>query len=122
VARSSARSRAEPAPAATVSVRSQVARVALEAALTVDGVISGSSGPLGLRVTRSGSERLVGVVCAADASGGYAVALHLVVGIVPLDRLAERIRSRVRARISAADLVHELAQLDIVFEDIGEVP
>ena len=97
----------------------QVARVALEAALTVEGVISGSSGPLGLHVTRSGSEGLVGVVCVADAWGGYAVALHLVVGVVPLDRLAERIRSRVRARISAAGLVDELAQLDIVFEDIA---
>jgi hypothetical protein len=38
---------------------------------------------------------------------------------VPLDRLAERIRSRVRARISAAGLVDELAQIDIVFEDIA---
>jgi hypothetical protein len=105
-------------------VRLQVARVALEAALTVDGVTSGSSGSLGLRVTRSGSERLVGVVCAADASGGYAVALHLVVRPVPLDRLAERIRARVRARISAADLTDELARIDIVFEDIatGEGP
>jgi hypothetical protein len=66
----------------------------------------------------------VGVVCAADASGGYAVALHLVVRVVPLYRLAERIRSRVRARISAAGLVDELAQIDIVFEDIatGEGP
>jgi hypothetical protein len=121
VARSSGGSRADPA---LESVRLQVARVALEAALTVDGVISGSSGPLGLHVTRSGNERLVGVVCMADASGGYAVALHLVVGVVPLDRLAERIRSRVRARIAAAGLGDELAQLDIVFEDIvtGEGP
>jgi hypothetical protein len=111
--------RVGPAPAATGSVRLQVARVALGAALTVDGVTAGSGGPLGLRVTQSGSERLVGVVSAADASGGYAVTLHLVVRVVPLGPLAERIRSQVGAQISAAGLADELARLDIVFEDIA---
>ena len=107
------------APAATGSVRLQVARVALEAALNVDGVTARSGGPLGLRATRSGNERLVGVVSAADASGGYAVTLHLVVRAEPLDQLAERIRSQVRAQISAGGLAAELARIDIVFEDIA---
>jgi hypothetical protein len=111
--------RVEPAPAPTDSVRLQVARVALDAALNVDGVSAGSGGALGLHATQSGNKRLVGVVSAADAAGGYAVTLHLVVRVVPLDQLAERIRSQVDTQISAAGLSDELARIDIVFEDIA---
>lgn len=108
-----------PVWVAPVSARLRIARVALEAALAVDGVVGGYDGPLGLRTTRDGVERLVGVVAAADASGGYSVTLYLIVGPVPLEPLARRIRAAVGARIAVAGLGDELAQLDIVFEDIA---
>lgn len=109
---------APPASDASVSARRRVARVALEAALDVDGVVAGCDGPLGLRATRDGAERL-GVVSTADAAGGYSVSLHLIVRLVPLEPLAGRIRAGVEAALAAVALNGELAQLDIVFEDIA---
>jgi hypothetical protein len=99
-------------------LRFQVARVALEAALAVDGVSAYAGGLRSLRMTQSGSECLVGVVCAADPCGGYAVSLYLVVRLEPLPALAARVRSQVYGCISAAGLADELARLDIIFEDI----
>lgn len=104
-------------------MRLRLARIALEAALTAPGVVAGHDGPVGLRATRVGGERLRGVVAAADASGGYAVALHLVTRLVPLQPLGTLIRDEVEMRVAAAGLAAELARLDIVFEEVdpGEV-
>lgn len=102
----------------TDSARVRLARAVLEGALAVDGVVAGSAGPLGLRAERTGDQQLAGVVVVADASGGYAVSLHLVVRLVPLPALAAAVRSAVEARAAAVGLAADLARLDVVFEDL----
>ena len=108
---------AEPA-AAGPSERAQLARVALTAALGVDGVVSSHAGPGGTRVTDDRGERLRGVLATALAGGGYGVELHLVTQVVPLLPLAERVRSRVERAASSAGLAHVLGPVDVTIEDV----
>jgi hypothetical protein len=117
----SARTRASepPRPAsAAPSERVQLARLALDAALGVDGVVSSHAGPLGTRVTADREERLPGVLATALAGGGYGVELHLVTEVVPLPPLADRVRSRVERAASSAGLADVLGPVDITIEDV----
>ncbi len=120
----SARTRASqperPASAAP-SKRAQLARLALDAALGVDGVVSSRAGPLGTRVTADREERLSGVLATALAGGGYGVELHLVTEIVPLHPLADRIRAQVERAAASAALADVLGPVDITIEDV-EMP
>ena len=102
------------------SPRAQLARLALTTALAVEGVDEANAGPLGLRMTVDGGERVVGVVSAALPEGGYAVALHLTARMVPLRPLAAAIRTRVVAAAAGAGLASELGPVDITFEDVRE--
>jgi len=102
------------------SPRAQLARLALTTALAVEGVDEANAGPLGLRMTVDGGERVVGVVSAALPEGGYAVALHLTAHMVPLRPLAAAIRTRVVAAAAGAGLASELGPVDITFEDVRE--
>ena len=112
-----ASSRATLAPA---SVRVQLARLALEAALAVEGVVASDPGPAGLRFTAGGGERLPGVTSAARADGTYGVRLHLVTQVVPLPELAERVRSGVARAAARAGLADRLGPVDIRIEDVVE--
>jgi hypothetical protein len=117
----SARARAsQPAgPASTEpSERVQLARVALDAALGVDGVVSSHAGPLGVWVTADREERLPGVLATALAGGGYGVELHLVTEVVPLPPLADRVRSSVQRAASSAGLSAVLGRVDIAIDDV----
>lgn len=108
---------AQPATAGP-SERAQLARVALTAALGVDGVVSSHAGPGGTRVTEDRGERLPGVLATALAGGGYGIELHLVTEVVPLFPLAERVRSRVERAASSAGLAHVLGPVDVTIEDV----
>ena len=117
----SARTRASqpPRPAwAAPSERVHLARLALDAALRVDGVVSSHAGPQGTRVTADREERLAGVMATALAGGGYGVELHLVTEVVPLLSLADRIRSSVERAAAAAGLADVLGPVDITIEDV----
>ena len=116
-ARTRASQKAQPLSAAP-SERVQLARLALDAALGVDGVVSSHAGPLGRRVTADREERLPGVLATALAGGGYEVELHLVTEVVPLHPLADRVRSRVVQAASSAGLGGALGPVDITIADV----
>jgi hypothetical protein len=106
--------------AATPSPRAGLARLALGAALTVEGVVRGDAGPLGICATFDGQERLDGIIVAASADGRYSVALHLIARLVPLEALAERVRERVSESTRTAGLGELLGSVDITFEDVAD--
>jgi hypothetical protein len=106
--------------AATPSPRAGLARLALGAALTVEGVVRGDAGPLGICATVDGQERLDGIIVAASADGRYSVALLLIARLVPLEALAERVRERVSESTRTAGLGELLGSVDITFEDVAE--
>jgi hypothetical protein len=105
-------------PLAEPSERAQLARLALDAALRVDGVVSSHTGPTGMRVTSDRGERLPGVLVTALPTGEYGVELHLVTDVVPLHELADRVRSRVARAASSAGLAHVLGPVDVTIEDV----
>lgn len=109
-----------PAASRPLSVRVQLARLALESALAVDGIVGSDPGPRGVRVTVDGRERLPGVTSMARADGTYGLALHLVTRVVPLHPLADRVRSRVARAAARAGLAERLGPLDITIEDVVE--
>ena len=100
------------------SERVQLARLALDAALGVDGVVSVHAGPLETWVTADREERLPGVLVTAVAGGGYGVELHLVTSVVPLLPLADRVRSEVERAASSAGLADVLGPVDVAIEDV----
>lgn len=109
----------EPArPFAEPSERARLARLALDAALRVDGVVSSHTGPGGMRVTSDRGERLPGVLVTALPGGEYGVELHLVTDVVPLHELGERVRSRVARAASSAGLADVLGPVDVTIEDV----
>ena len=97
-----------------------LARLALESALATDGVVSTDAGPIGVRVTRGGGERLPGVVAVARADGRYGIELHLVTLVVPLHPLAERVRAGVEQAARAVGLTESLGPVDITIDAIAE--
>ena len=111
---------AQPERRAVPSERVMLARVALDAALSVNGVVSGDAGRFGTWVTADGEERLPGVLVTARAGGGFAVELHLVAQVVPLHPLAERIREQVARAAAGAGLADVLGNVDVTFEDVVE--
>ena len=104
--------------AAAPSERVLLARLALDAALGVPGVVSADAGRFGTRVTADREERLFGVLATALADGGYAVELYLVSEAVPLHPLADRIRERVERAAASAGLAAALRYVDIAIEDV----
>lgn len=110
-------------PTATVgevplSPRLQLARIAQETALNTPGVVALWSGPFKAHATLVGSERIEGLVLAAEASGGYAMTLYLIVNMVPLYPLAETVRKRIWQAAELESLRQQLVRADVVVEDI----
>lgn len=108
----------EPTAAASGSVRVQLARVALDAALAVDGVLAPDAGPGGHHVTVSGATILRGVGVAAEPQGRYSVDLGLSVRLVPLPALAEAVRERVTRAVRLAGLSEVLGTTNVAFHDL----
>ncbi|MEJ7567362.1 MAG: hypothetical protein WKF41_03770 [Gaiellaceae bacterium] len=98
------------------STRLQLARVALDAALTVAGVV----GPVGAleSATATARDRVPGVLVVALNDRRYDVSLHLIAAVVPLHDLADRIRERVVRAATAAGLARALGPVNVVFEDV----
>ena len=113
---------AENPPVAPPTDRVRLARLALDAALAVDGVEAGTDGRVKLWVTVDQGQRYPGVMASVLPDGTHSVGLHLVVAPVPLRPLAEAIRERVRVDVEAAGLAERLGPVDIAFEDLAPTP
>jgi hypothetical protein len=98
------------------STRLQLARVALDAALTVAGVV-GTARALE-SATATARDRVPGVVVVALKDGRYDVTLHVIAEVVPLHDLADRIRERVVRAATVAGLGPALGPVTVVFEDV----
>lgn len=105
-------------PAADASPRVELARLALEASLGVDGVVASDGGLGGLRATLDGESRLAGVRATAVADGRYGVELFLVVRPLPLQSLAEEVRVRVRREAVRHGLADLLGPVGITITDL----
>jgi GNAT superfamily N-acetyltransferase len=96
-----------------------LARLALEAALTVPEVVTGDAGAQGLRVTADpvgGSLRGVSVI--AEGDGRYAVDLRLVARLAPLVALGETVRRRVRESARRQGLGDRLGSVNVEFAGV----
>ena len=106
---------AAPSPAWGVS-RSQLGRLALDAAAVVPGVVGVDAGPRESYLTADEPAGVLrGVSVIAQADGRYAVDLCLVAGIVPLIELADEVRRRVRARAAVDGLEDQLGAVNVEF-------
>lgn len=98
------------------SPRVSLARLALETALAVSGVVRADAGPHGMCATPDPSKGLLrGASVCALADGRYGVDLCLVAGIVPLLELAEEVRSKVQARVQREGLSAQLGEVNVEF-------
>ncbi len=109
-----------PREPASSSPRGRLARVALEGALGVEGVVTGHSGPSGAHVSVAEGGTAVGVIAAARPDGRYDVSLALVARPVSLHPLAEEVRRCVGEAASQAGLADALGTVDVAFEDVRE--
>jgi hypothetical protein len=100
------------------SLRMQGARLAREAALSVDGVDAADAGATGTRASVGGGDIVPGVVAIADGEGTIGLDLYLVARPVPLGPLADRVRQRILSRAVAADLGGAIGRVDVRFEDL----
>lgn len=100
------------------SERSRLARVALEAALAVPGVVRGEAGGGVPRVTVDPAGRLVGVAATAQRDGRYALDLRLIAEVVPLLPLADGVRARVQRAAAQAGLAGALGRVDVEFANL----
>lgn len=99
--------------------RSQLARLALDAAAAVPGVVGVDAGPHGLWVTADPPTGvLVGVSVVAQADGCYAVDLCLVAGIVPLLELGNDVRRSVQARAGREGVADQVGSVNVQFERV----
>jgi hypothetical protein len=108
------------ARAALVSPRVELARVALTAALAVDGVVAGNTGPGGFYVTGEGPGQLAGVVAVAEPEGRYSIDLYVTAGLVPLHALGDAVRARVHEAAAAAGMADRLGQVGVAIIDVAE--
>ncbi len=104
------------------SPRSQLARVALEAATAMPQVAVGVRGAQRVWATIDAGETLEGVMATARADGRFDVELHLVAQwpFGSLFALADQVRARVQRAAGRAKLDGILGQVTVSFEDVRE--
>lgn len=107
-----------PDSAVSATPRGRLADIALDAALSVDGVLAADAGRTGMHVTVDGARLVRGVRVIADTDGRYSVELGLRTRMEPLGPLAERVRERVRAAASTAGLRDRLSAVSVTVHDV----
>lgn len=109
---------------AVASPRLRLARLALERALSAEGVDSGYAGETGFWQTDYQGHLLAGVLATARPDARYDVELHLRAGwpTPPLHEVARAIREDVNQRAAGAGLATVLGSLEITFGDLAEPP
>jgi uncharacterized alkaline shock family protein YloU len=82
----------------------RLARMAHEVAMRTRGVVRTDGGPGGLVVSVGDGERVEGVTCVAATDGGYEVSLRLVCALMPLEPIAEQVRTAICAKAVTAGI------------------
>ena len=100
------------------SPRLSLARVARDTALADPGVHALDSGLGGVRCTVSGTERVEGVVSAAEGGAGYSLELHVVALPEDLHALGDRLRAGVRHAADDQGLGERLATVSVRGQDV----
>lgn len=98
----------------------RLARLALEAALAVDGVLAVDAGSRGMHVTGGGTSVMRGVRVAAEPDGRYSVALGLRARMVALPALADAVRERIARNAGLAGAGEQLGAIDVTFHDVED--
>ena len=103
-----------------VSERLMLAQLARDAALGTRGVASLYPRPptAATAATAAGSDRVEGLVCVAAPGGRYEITLYVVARPVPLERLAEHLRERVRRAAEVHGFNDELGPVNVVVTDV----
>jgi hypothetical protein len=105
----------------SVSRAGKVARLARDAARSLDEVAGATSGG-GRWATPDRDGAVEGAIAVARPDGRFDVELHLVARLVPLHALGERIRERIDRDARRAGIVELLGPVDIVFENVEPAP
>lgn len=104
-------------PSAPRSERGRLARLAAEAAASTAGVVRLDGGDP-LARTRDRDGWIEGVACIAEPDGRYGLAVHLVIELVEVDRVARAVRERTIARADDHGLGELVGSIRIVIEGI----
>lgn len=102
---------------ATPRNRAELARIALRAARSVDGV-AGVSGADRFAKTWDGERWIEGVSVVAEPGGRYSLSLRLVVELVSMDRLAHSVRERIAAEAAGHGFAGKLGEVRISIDDV----
>jgi hypothetical protein len=86
------------------SPRMRLARMAHDVAMRTRGVVRPDVGPGGLFVSVGDGQRVEGVICVAAPDGGYEISLRLVCALMPLQPIAEQVRTVVGAKAITAGI------------------
>jgi hypothetical protein len=86
------------------SPRIRLARMAHDVAMRTRGVVRTDVGPEGLFVSVGDGQRVEGVICVAAMDGGYEISLRLVCALMPLQPIAEQVRTVVGAKAVIAGI------------------
>ena len=98
-----------------------MARLALDAARSLDGVVDATSGR-GRWVTPDRNGVVSGAIAVVRPDGRFDVELHLVAGLVPLHPLGDRIRERVERDARVAGVAELIGPIHVAFEDVEAAP
>lgn len=109
-----------PTHVAPGSDRVRLAVLALDAALSLDGVASPDAGPHGMHVTASRAGAIVGALVVAEPGGRYSIDLGLRARLVPLDALADTVRESVTRAVTSAGLEARLGAISVIFHDVTD--
>lgn len=101
------------------SDRVRLAALAIDAAVAVDGVTAADAGPHLLHVTTSGATSVIGARVVAEP-GGYSIDLGLCARLVPLEALAESVRSCVTRAVTHAGLGERVGAVSVTFHDVAD--
>jgi hypothetical protein len=100
-----------------VSERLTLAQLARGAALATRDVASLDPRPR-MAATAAGGERVDGLVCVAAPGGRYEITVYVVARPVPLERLGEDLRERIRRSVEAHGLGDQLGPVNVVVTDV----
>ena len=107
---------AAPLPRVGDAARPRLARLTLEAASSLQGVVATDAGPHGLYVTDDPPAGVLrGVLVVAQADGRYSVDVRLVAELVPLPALGARVRNAVHKRAEREGLSQQLGTVAVQF-------
>ncbi|MDX6720631.1 MAG: hypothetical protein QOJ63_2885 [Solirubrobacteraceae bacterium] len=103
-----------------VSGRVGLARLAAQAIALTDGVTA-TTGPAGRWLTIGSGQTIPGVLAVEDGQGRVEIELHLVARWppqMPLERLGEKVRARLRRSAAIAGVGARLGAVSIAFDDV----